>query len=137
MGGPASITFLVDEPIGRQRLGRLASPRWSLGKKMKKLIAAAFAVTVAMPVVSAAWADEPDGLILPPGFHATVVADGLGSIRHLAVRGNGDIFVSTRHAANQPSNGIIALRLGPDHKAVQTTHFSEVDQGTGIRFHLG
>ena len=101
---------------------------------MKKLIAAAFAVTSLRP---AALGDEPDGLILPAGFHATVVADGLGSIRHLAVRGNGDIFVSTRHGADQPSSGIIALRLGPDHKAVQTTHFSDVDQGTGIRFHLG
>jgi glucose/arabinose dehydrogenase len=104
---------------------------------MKKLIAAAFAVTVALPVVSAAWGDEPDGLILPAGFHATVVADGLGAIRHLAVRGNGDIFVSTRHGPNQPTGGIIALRLGPDHKAIQTAHFSDVDQGTGIRFHLG
>jgi len=101
---------------------------------MKKLFAAAFVITVAAPV---AQAEEPDGLILPPGFHASVVADGLGPIRHLAVRGNGDIFVSTRHGAGQPTTGIIALRLGPDHKAVQTTHFSEVDQGTGIRFHLG
>ena len=80
---------------------------------MKKLIAAAFAVTVAAPALG----DEPDGLVLPAGFHATVVADGLGAIRHLAVRGNGDIFVSTRHAPNQPSSGIIALRPGPDHKA--------------------
>jgi glucose/arabinose dehydrogenase len=101
---------------------------------MKKLFAAVFAAAVVAP---AALADEPDGLILPPGFHASVVADGLGPIRHLAVRGNGDIFVSTRHGAGQPTTGIIALRLGPDHKAVQTTHFSDVDQGTGIRFHLG
>ena len=101
---------------------------------MKKLFAAAFAATIVAP---AAFGDEPDGLILPPGFHATVVAEGLGAIRHLAVRGNGDIFVSTRHGAGQPTSGIIALRPGPDHKAVQTTHFSEVDQGTGIRFHLG
>ena len=96
---------------------------------MKKLIAAAFVMTVAVPAVSAAWGDEPDGLILPASFHATVVAEGLGSIRHLAVRGNGDIFVSTRHGAGQPSSGIIALRLGPDHKAVQSTHFSEVEAG--------
>jgi glucose/arabinose dehydrogenase len=101
---------------------------------MKKLFAAVFAVTAASP---AALGDEPDGLILPQGFHASVVADGLGPIRHLAVRGNGDIYVSTRHGAGQPSTGIIALRLGPDHKAMQTVHFSDVDQGTGIRFHLG
>ncbi len=105
---------------------------------MKKLFAAAFAMPFAIGFAApAALGDEPDGLILPPGFHATVVAEGLGAIRHLAVRGNGDIFVSTRHGAGAPTTGIIALRLGPDHKAVQTTHFSDVEQGTGIRFHLG
>ena len=41
-----------------------------------------------------ALAGEPDGLTLPPGFHATVVTEGLGPVRHLAVRANGDIYVS-------------------------------------------
>src|SRR4051812_25451313 len=105
---------------------------------MRKPVAAAFTASFALCVAApAALGEEPDGLTLPPGFHATVVADGLGPIRHLAVRGNGDIYVSTRHAAGQPTTGIIALRLGPDHKAVQTSHFSDVEQGTGIRFHLG
>ena len=79
-------------------------------------------------------AAEPDGLTLPPGFHATVVADGLGPIRHMALRGN-DIYVSTRHGQTAPSVGIIALRLGPDHKPVQTEHIAGVDQGTGIRIY--
>jgi glucose/arabinose dehydrogenase len=82
-------------------------------------------------------AAEPDGLVLPPGFHASVVAEGLGPIRHMAIRDNGDIYVSTRHGRNQPSTGIIALRLGPDHKAIQIEHFSDVDQGTGIRIYKG
>lgn len=84
-----------------------------------------------------ALAAEPDGLTLPPGFHASVVADGLGSIRHMAVRDNGDIYISTRHGRDQPSVGIVALRLGPDHKAIQTEHFSSIDQGTGIAIHKG
>ena len=83
-----------------------------------------------------AFADEPDGLTLPKGFHAQVVAEGLGSIRHMALRGN-DIYVSTRHGASQPSLGIIALRLAPDHKPLQTGHFGSVDQGSGIRIHNG
>jgi hypothetical protein len=65
------------------------------------------------------------------------MAEGLGSIRHMAIRDNGDIYVSTRHGRNQPSTGIIALRLGPDHKAIQIEHFSDVDQGTGIRIYKG
>jgi glucose/arabinose dehydrogenase len=79
---------------------------------------------------------EPDNLVLPPGFHAQVVAEGLGPIRHMALRGN-DIYVSTRHGKDQPSLGIIALRLDPSHKPLQTAHFSTIDQGTGIRIHDG
>jgi glucose/arabinose dehydrogenase len=105
------------------------------GEEMTKAIAvAAFALGIANGPALAA---EPDGLILPPGFHASVVAEGLGPIRHMAIRGNGDIYVSTNHRRDQPSTGIIALRLGPDHKATQTEHFGTVDQGTGIRFYKG
>jgi glucose/arabinose dehydrogenase len=100
---------------------------------IRTLAAALLFTCAAAPVL----ADEPDGLIMTPGFHASVVADGLGSIRHMAVRSNGDIYVSTRHGRDQPSVGIVALRLGPDHKAVQTEHFSSVDGGTGIRIYRG
>jgi len=91
---------------------------------------------IALLAAAPALAAEPDGLILPPGFHASVVAEGLGSIRHMALRGN-DIYVSTRHGASQPSAGIIALRLTPDHKVLQTDHIAGADQGTGIRVHNG
>ncbi|MCP5411794.1 MAG: PQQ-dependent sugar dehydrogenase [Alphaproteobacteria bacterium] len=81
-------------------------------------------------------ATEPDGLILPPGFHAQVVASDLGPIRHMALRGH-DIYVSTRHGRNQPSVGIVAIRMAPDHTPLQSTHFGKADQGTGIRVHDG
>ena len=96
--------------------------------------AAAVAFSAAAGPLSAA---EPDNLVLPAGFHASVVAEGLGPVRHLAVRDNGDIYVSTSHRRDQPSAGIIALRLGPDHKAAQIEHFSTIDQGTGIRVYKG
>ena len=58
----------------------------------------------------------PDGLILPPGFHASVVADGLGPIRHMALRGH-DIYVSTRHGASSPASAAVrpgsTRRIGP------------------------
>ena len=83
-------------------------------------------------------AAEPDNLSLPPGFHATVVADGLGPARHLSIRNNGDIYVSTgRGVAPQGGAGIIAIHLGPDHKADITKAFGVVDGGTGIRFWHG
>lgn len=101
---------------------------------MNRALGLAFIATLA---ATPALAEEPDGLVLPPGFHAQVVADGLTGARHLAVRDNGDIFVSTNHGRDQPSIGIYALRVGADRKAVQTEKFSAVDQGTGIRIWKG
>src|SRR5215813_7007658 len=94
----------------------------------RTLLVSALMLAGAVPALAA----EPDGLTLPSGFHATVVADGLGPIRHMALRGN-DIYVSTRHAPNAPSTGIVALRLGPDHKPLQKDRIAGIDQGTGIK----
>ncbi|MDX1519554.1 MAG: hypothetical protein R3318_05480, partial [Gammaproteobacteria bacterium] len=54
---------------------------------------------------------DPDngGLVLPRDFCAVVVADNLGVIRHLAVNGNGDIYVSMRHQRLK-LGGITAMR---------------------------
>jgi glucose/arabinose dehydrogenase len=95
-----------------------------------------FIIAIAL-AASPALADEPDGLLLPPGFHATVVAEGVGPARHLAIRRNGDIYISTRHAADGAATGIVALRLGPDHRALEMRSFGNVDGGTGIRFEGG
>ena len=92
---------------------------------------------VFLSTVAFARASEPDGLTLPPGFHASVVAEGLGPVRHLAVRGNGDIYVSTPVDRQNRGSGVIALHLDASHKATQVEHFSAVDGGTGIRFYKG
>src|SRR2546421_8080198 len=112
------------------RPSKKAANRHSTGECMKKTLLASAMFVAAAP----AFAAEPDGLILPSGFHATVVAEGLGPIRHMALRGN-DIYVSTRHGPNAPSVGLVALRLGPDHKVLQTEHIAGIDQGTGIKIY--
>ena len=84
-----------------------------------------------------ALAEEPDGLILPSGFHATVVSEGLGPIRHFAIRDNGDLYFSLPHNDQAPAGGILAVRLDASHKAVQMEHFGTIDGGTGIRIHNG
>jgi len=48
------------------------------------------------------------GLILPGGFKALVVTEGVGSSRHIAVNKNGDIYVKLRTATGR--NGNVALR---------------------------
>src|SRR5450759_368463 len=92
------------------------------------------AILIAASAVAFAAAPEPDGLTLPSGFHASVVAEGLGAIRHLAVRGNGNIYVSTPQNQDGKGGGIIALHLDANHYADRTEHFG-IDGGTGIRFH--
>lgn len=93
---------------------------------------------LALPLLSVlpAAADEPDGLILPPGFHASVVAEELGPLRHLAVRPNGDIYASTGGDGIK-GEGLVAIRLGADGKAAQVVHFSTVNGGTGIGLYHG
>ncbi len=100
---------------------------------MKTLVLA----LVVSSIPGVALAQEPDGLILPPGFHATVVTEGLGNIRHLAVRANGDIYVSTPQDPKGGPGGIFALHLDAKHHAATVERFSTIDGGTGIRFHNG
>jgi hypothetical protein len=61
---------------------------------------------------------------------------GLGPIRHLAIRGNGDVYISTptKQQGNGKGAGIIALHLNAAHAVDQVQHFGSVDGGTGIRF---
>lgn len=101
-----------------------------------KIIAAALIATLAGAPALAA---DSAGLSLPAGFHATIVADGVGAgARHIAVRSNGDIYISTRPGRHNPKpTGIIAIKLGPDHKAAQIEHFSNIDGGTGLRIYKG
>src|SRR5580693_9236320 len=80
-------------------------------------------------------AEEPDGLMLPPGFHATVVSEGLGSIRHLTVGENGNIYISIPKDPKGERDGIIALHLDANHHADTVERFGNVDGGTAIRFH--
>jgi glucose/arabinose dehydrogenase len=83
---------------------------------------------------SRALAEEPDGLVLPPHFHASVVATGLKGLRHMVVRPDGDIYASTRGGG---ATGIIAIHLDQDHKMVSSQSFGTITGGTGIRLHGG
>jgi len=99
---------------------------------MMKMLGAALMLSSALALMAA---PEPDGLVLPPGFHASVVAEGLGAIRHLAVRANGNIYLSTPENADPAKSGIIALHVDANHHADQIQHFGTIEGGTGIRFH--
>jgi glucose/arabinose dehydrogenase len=87
-------------------------------------------------------ADSTDGLVLPEGFHAEVVYEGDGPARHLTIRPNGDIYVTTQlppFTEYDPDavRGILALRdTDKDGRIDQVESFSKI-LGTGIRFYKG
>src|ERR1051326_70269 len=116
------------------RTGR-ATGRENLAGKERETIMKLLHTGVALALLAGpAIAADSDSLKVPPGFHATIVADGLGPMRHLAIRDNGDIYLSSgRGIAIEGGAGIVAVRLGADHKATQIEHFGVVDGGTGIR----
>jgi len=79
------------------------------------------------------------GLVVPDGFEVVVVADSIGSARHMAVSDNGDIYVKLR--GGKPK-GIVALRdVNHDGKADSIKYFGEYEDkgnyGTAMRIHNG
>ena len=79
---------------------------------------------------ASAAAPSADGLTLPAGFTATVVHEGGGAGRHLAIRENGDLYLSSR-------NGLVALRdKNGDGTADEVTPFGDVT-GTGFQIFDG
>jgi glucose/arabinose dehydrogenase len=76
-----------------------------------------------------------NGLMLPNGFSATVVAESIGQGRHLAINANGDIYVSLLRLKNK--YGIVALRdTNNDGKADIVKYFGTFS-GTGIGIYNG
>jgi len=78
---------------------------------------------------------------LPPGFSATLFAEGLATPRHIAVRSNGDVYVSLRsgQAKFRPTDepgGVAALRdTNGDGVAdiVRTFGSADIDTGLALR----
>lgn len=81
---------------------------------------------------------DPDdgGLILPDGFCAVQVAEGVGEARNLAVAPNGDLYVAA-YEGNDTPGGVVALRdtTGDGVADVRVEHPS--DGGTGIALRDG
>jgi glucose/arabinose dehydrogenase len=100
-----------------------------------KLLAVACVWCLALPVM----ATEPDGLTVPPGFHATVVAENLGNMtRHMAFRDASRLYISTeQQKKDAPNAGIIALHLDARHHVDRVEHFSSIDNGTAIAVYKG
>ncbi len=74
--------------------------------------------------------EDNGGLVLPPGFCALVVANGVGPARHLEVAANGDVFVALRNTRGPNRTtlrgGVVILRdTDGDGRADHTFRFGE------------
>ena len=70
----------------------------------------AAAATLLVLATAPALAAEPDELKLPPGFHATVVAEGLGeATRHMAFGDASRLYISTERQGKDAPN--VGLRI--------------------------
>lgn len=109
---------------------------------IKILIAATLAACRQSLPLPKADADN-GGLFLPKGFEALVVADSIGPARHLAVNGNGDIYVKLTY--NDPMNGrggTVGLRdLNGDGRADSIVYFGDYtdigESAVGMTIHDG
>jgi glucose/arabinose dehydrogenase len=81
---------------------------------------------------------EPDngGISLPSGFCALVAADNLGIGRHMAVAGNGDLFVAIRNAEGAPG-AVIGLRDADGDGKFEVRQQFAAEGGTGIALRTG
>ncbi|MEX0730272.1 MAG: PQQ-dependent sugar dehydrogenase [Aquisalimonadaceae bacterium] len=80
--------------------------------------------------------DDNGGLILPDGFCALEVANGLGHARHITVADNGDIYVALRERDGEVG-GIAGLRDNSGNGRMdERIRFGE-SGGTGIGLHEG
>lgn len=80
---------------------------------------------------------DPDngGIKLPAGFCALVVADNLGTARHLVVAPNGDVFVALQGRGDK--GGVVALRdTNGDGRLEMQEHFGE-GSTTGVALRNG
>ena len=87
-------------------------------------------------VADGAIVDPATGISLPPGFKATVFADGIGRARHVAAGENGWVYVALFR--EQEGMGAVALH-DPDGDGVadDRQYFAAGMQGTGMGVHDG
>jgi glucose/arabinose dehydrogenase len=75
------------------------------------------------------------GLQLPPGFCALVVADRIGTARHIAVAPNGDIYVALQ--AKGSKGGVVALRDADGDGRFEIKEKIGQDNTTGVALRNG
>jgi glucose/arabinose dehydrogenase len=95
----------------------------------REMLTAGAALFLASAIASPMLTAETTGITLPDGFTATVFHDGVGSrARHLAVRDNGDVFISRK-------GELVALRDNNADSKADIVETRELPITTGLEIH--
>jgi glucose/arabinose dehydrogenase len=86
---------------------------------------------------SSVCAEDNGGLVLPPGFCATVFAGELGRARHLAVTPTGDVFVAIDRRSATDAGRVIALRDADGNGVAEVREDIADVGGNGIAWQAG
>jgi glucose/arabinose dehydrogenase len=89
------------------------------------------------PLTIPACDGDNGGLVLPPGFCATVVASQLGPVRQLAVASNGDLYAALSGKPGDNTGGVLAFRdTDGDGKPDERDSFGP-GGGNDVKLHNG
>jgi glucose/arabinose dehydrogenase/mono/diheme cytochrome c family protein len=133
----------------RVRSGALVASVFALSMTIGGELTAQTAGNAGSPPQAAACPGDNDGLALSPGFCATVFADNLGHVRHLAAAPDGALYANTwsgryfRNSPPPPGGFLVALRdtKGDGHANVIQRFGVTVESGgsggSGIAFYNG
>jgi glucose/arabinose dehydrogenase/cytochrome c5 len=134
----------------RMNARRKAAVAMGLGSALLLMVGAGLAVQAqpkAPAAKSAACPGGDTGITLSPGFCATIFADNLGNVRHIAVAPNGVVYANTWSGSYYPRSApraggfLVALQdTDKDGKADVVTPFGETladgsHGGTGVGFY--
>jgi glucose/arabinose dehydrogenase len=98
--------------------------------------AAAFCLANAAHAALKATCDADNGgITLPSGFCAQVVADNLGTLRHVAVAPNGDLYIALR--TSKDNSAAVALRDADHDGKYETVEYFGQGSTTGIYIRNG
>ena len=86
------------------------------------------------PSTASATCSRNAGLVLPQGFCAVLVGQGLGSVRHIAVAPNGDIFAAVMSGG---SGAVVVLRDTSGDAVADVHKWFGSNGGSGIALHNG
>jgi glucose/arabinose dehydrogenase len=114
-------------------------------RRVATAAAAGFGVIALMITVAgqSKVACDPDngGLTLPRGFCALVVANDVGTARHMAVAANGDLYVATQSRGGrgtpETGGGVVALHDGNGDGKFETREQIGTGSTTGVALHNG